>query len=161
MKFLELGKKGDHLNPPNILKKYFLGWGEMESVDCAGTTSPGWHTDKYEGGRKTTWTAYISDSSLSKYLMYFRQLLNLHLSVKDFLIKETVWTNRKTEEVLICRQAFVRICTEIYDLCFWHINDILISQIQGSFSVFASLKTVGKRDNLSRHAQIIQQNIVT
>ena len=37
-------------------------------------------------------------------------------------------------------------------------NDILIEQIQGSFSVFASLTIVGKPDNLSCNVQIIQQN---
>jgi len=41
-------------------------------------------------------------------------------------------------------------------------NDILIEQTQGSFSVCASIKIVGKRDdNLSCHVQIIQQNTAT
>jgi hypothetical protein len=40
-------------------------------------------------------------------------------------------------------------------------NDILIEQIQGSFSMFASIKIGGKRDNLSCHVQIIQQNTAT
>ena len=39
--------------------------------------------------------------------------------------------------------------------------DILIEQIQGRVSVFASIKFVGKRYNLSCHVQIIQQNIAT
>jgi len=40
-------------------------------------------------------------------------------------------------------------------------NDILIEQIQGSFSMFASIKIVSKRENLSCYVQIIQQNTVT
>ena len=38
--------------------------------------------------------------------------------------------------------------------------DILIQQIQGSFSVYAAIKFVGKRDNFSCHVQIIQLNTV-
>ena len=39
--------------------------------------------------------------------------------------------------------------------------DILIQQIQGNFSVIASIKFVGKRDNFSCRVQIIQQNTAT
>jgi len=39
--------------------------------------------------------------------------------------------------------------------------DILSQQIEGSFSVFASIKFVRKRDNFSCYVQIMQQNTAT
>ena len=40
-------------------------------------------------------------------------------------------------------------------------DDILIQQIQRSFSVIAAIKFVGKRDNFSCYVQIIQLNTAT